>query len=375
MHFKVANTFKLNPSAGLYQEGVSLSRANLLDIGPMLSILLSEIADARIPFVKYNDFTLVNVFVVDKSASIGYSADLPKAALCLNASVAVTFCLTSKPNRSLADAVVVRKTNGCKFLQQGYQQYITVSLPKLELDKLGLRVPHIEDLGNLYNQIGMISKNYVLNVRSSIVPPNDFPDDMASLYNRYHSRHNTVSSLAKNVPLTLWPYSKLFWTKLSNTFIEDVVPPKQFPLYWCCCLHNHIYNMDLSAGAKQFLDTTVVPFVSMGISQFQMCIGSSLQPYELKPELIAFFSLVLAAYVDDSFEGANLPDLQLDVSKYLGYVLNACATTPEYKQDLIQALSGVSGTALARNILDGAFSSDAAASVFDLIQSAVEYAV
>jgi hypothetical protein len=40
MHFQVPVTFKLNPFAGIYHEGVGKSRANDLELGPLLQMLL-----------------------------------------------------------------------------------------------------------------------------------------------------------------------------------------------------------------------------------------------------------------------------------------------------------------------------------------------
>jgi hypothetical protein len=372
MHFQVPVTFKLNPYAGIYHEGVGKSRAIDLELGPLLQMLLGFISDARLPFVKYQNFTLINMYLCDSDADIGYSTVPPDATMFPASALVLTFCLTSKPAKSFAGLQPVfsqGKITRTKIWSCNSQQYLTVSLPKLDLDRFGLRNIRIESLYNLHNQIGCVTKNFVSIERTSVLKPKDFAQEVDTLAYQLMNKYATMQGLANNVGLMSWPYAKCFWSTYSNTFIEDTVP-ESFPLYWCIYLNSRVYSMDMSVGAQAYVQQRVVDFVAKGLTQLQVCLGSTLQPYEIKDELIAFLAITLEGYIKDTFEGLSRSSLQVMSGTYLGKILYAAQQVPEYKQELYMALTGMGTRPLASSLLDGALSSSPAAKLLDLLRGA-----
>lgn len=371
---KTPVTFKLSPFAGVYRDSVGKSFALALDLGPMLQMIFDGIADARIPFVRSQDFSLINVLLVDHQSSIGYSSAPPDATIAQNASVVVTFALSSQPGRDLSFGAALTQgkiTRSRIWNDRRGQRYLTVSVSKLELDKYGLRNIRPESLTNLYNQIGFATKNYVTLVKSSIVPPSDFPDQIDDLSTRYLSRYGTLKGLANNVPVTLWPYTTQFWAECSNLFIEDTVPSR-FPLYWCLYLNSRVYAPALSVGATAYVADKVCQFVADGISQLQIALGTTTAPYSIKDELLALMVILLDSTIDESFEGKNEADIQVIVGKYLGKVLRSAAQVPEFKQQLSSLLGGRASRTLASSLLDGPLSGVDVDTLFELVRGAAK---
>lgn len=371
---KTPVTFKLSPYAGVYRDSVGKSFALALDLGPMIQMIFDGIADARIPFARSQDFSLINVLLVDHQSSIGYSSAPPESTIAQNASVVATFALSSKPCRDLSFGAALGQgkiTRHRVWNDRVGQRYLTVSLSKLELDRVGLRNIRPESLTNLYNQIGFATKNYVTQVKSSIVPPADFPDQIEDLSTRYLTRYGTLKGLVNNVPVTKWPYTVQFWAESSNLFIEDTVP-KRFPLYWCLYLNSRVYAPSLSVGATAYVDSKVCQFVADGINQLQIALGTTMQPYEIKDELLALMVLLLDSSVDESFEGKSESDLQILVGKYLGKVLRSAAQAPEFKQQLSSLLGARASRTLASSLLDGPMSGVDVDTLFELVRGAAK---
>jgi hypothetical protein len=168
------------------------------------------------------DFTLVNITHRDVSKSIGY-LDTPPL-VTMDSPLYITFCIMGKADKYPRLKLDLRQnTKTWHVWGTGTKKYLTLYFGRDQINKAGMTLLLDQDLRLMYNLIGSLTKNWVVNNIKEFCLPYDGVNS-AHRCAQYANKYQNYSQLVDDLPIQLWPYSKTFWNDVSYLFDPRMLP-------------------------------------------------------------------------------------------------------------------------------------------------------
>jgi hypothetical protein len=241
---KVQTTFRLNPWHGVKGSSSNIFKTDTVnqELTNVLEYIIQELYEAGYPRVKSGAFSIINIFNPDTRNSVGFSEEPHSDLIKPMAGLVLTFSLSSRPlaktpkdvhQNGITNFTVFWGTSQIKATDN-----LTVSVPKEILKNEKISFGMVDDLLLLYNIIGIVTKNFVLNefnpkyTRKFNIP--NIPEGI--LKSKYLEL--PLPSLFKYSHPMYWPFNLNFWNNSSQLLMPRHFSPK-LNLYFC------VYILDM----------------------------------------------------------------------------------------------------------------------------------
>jgi len=347
-HYKVDRTFKPNAYAGMYRPQ-QMRNASPYVLDTILRQVLSQMIEARLPFTKALNFTLVNVYATDSEMSMGYSSKPDPSVIMVDSGIVFTFTMQSRALRNLPQPMfqVGRGRYWRLWGVDNSNEYLTIALPRSIV--FALNGNGQEFLNVLYNCVGAITRNYVQLVSTSTLGPQTNQQDFSTLATQ--NLDLAVSVCMRTVPYTEWPYNKSIWREYSEFLIPDIMD-KDFPLYFCLHILEGLYLPDVGVSGTQYIEKTVVDYVAKGLMKLSASLAA--QYVDPSPELAAALYLLLSSSQDVSDMEASTVQRTNFVRGYFYELNQNMQRVPEYQAKVVRVASS-NHLAMARALINGVY--------------------
>jgi len=347
-HFKVDRTFKEGAYIGQYRPNQMRSASPYI-VAPILKRVIEEMIEAKKPFSLQQNFCLVNVYSPDSDMSMGYSGIPDPSLIMVDSGLVFTFCLKARQNRKLpAPTQSIGMARYWRLWgEKNANEYLTICVPRSYV--FALNGNGIEFLNVLYNTIGMVTRNYVLNVTSPSFTPAYQPHDISSLADI--NLEQSIQHVVRNVPYNEWQYCSAIWKTYSVSLSPELLD-KNFPLYFIMYLSKSLYLPDLGKTAVEYVETKVVEFLARGFMKMSATVASGYP--EDSPELYAALYALVGEAQDASEMEANQVGRVNFTRGYFYKLMENFKNIPEYQSRIVQYLAS-NHTAMAKAFISGSY--------------------
>lgn len=294
------------------------------------------------------DFTLVNITHRDVSKSIGY-LDTPPL-VTMDSPLYITFCIMGKADKYPRLKLDLRQnTKTWHIWGTGNKKYLTLYFGRDQVNKAGMTLLLDQDLRLMYNLIGSLTKNWVVNNIKEFCLPYDGVNS-AHRCAQYANKYQTYNQLIDDLPIQLWPYSKTFWNDVSYLFDPRMLPAG-FETFWILYLDQLVYLPNMNPFAGEYIRSLVSQSLGNGLSVLAPMARLKVIPRQTGVNLTLLFVYGLRAIGIDVV-GTNYQETELSARKYIIAFATALQELPDFNQQFILYVSQSTMQALGQDLYD-----------------------
>lgn len=271
IHQKSLFTFRLSewPSAQASHFSYFTSDKQKYDLTPLIEHLAEALYNTNKAFVWHSTFSLINVTSNIASLSYGYQ-EPPHVSLRSFFPLSFTFAFTTRNeyDGQIRPRHKVRPqphTYIWGSSLRGNSDFITVTVPKQIMRKVGLITPNIREMKWLYMAVGAFTKGFAHRPDFYTHPHRGLfnmdpigPQMAASKY-----QYTKFQAVLKHLEYHLWGYSKDMW-ELAPNMLSPRAANEDFIEYYCVHLAKHYYGKFRTDNISE-IERKAYDFVESGV--------------------------------------------------------------------------------------------------------------